>query len=58
MILYVINLALASALVLGMLTLVASAMVGAIAVGALWLLLPLSLYVFAFWTLAQMARDM
>lgn len=58
MILYVVALAFALVTVLSMLAVVASVIVGAMTVGNLWLLLPLSIYALVFWSLAQMAKDM
>jgi hypothetical protein len=55
---YVVAMLCMSAIVVGMLTLTASVIVGVISVGNLWLLLPLAFYAIAFWTLAQVARDM
>lgn len=58
MIVYVIALAIAVLLVLAMLALGAFVIVGAIAVGNLWLLLPLAFYALAFWMLAQLIKSM
>lgn len=44
--------------VLGMVALVVSVVVGVMAIGNLWLLLPLALYTLGFWGLAQMVEDM
>lgn len=58
MILYAIALAFVVAIVLGMLTLVASVVVGVMTVGNLWSLLPLSIYALVFWMLAQLAKSL
>lgn len=47
-----------AAIVVGMLTVVASVMVGAISVGNLWLLPMLALYAAAFWVLADLAGSL
>lgn len=58
MILYAVALAFAAGTVLGMLTLMASVVMGVMTVGNLWLLLPLSVYALMFWMLAQLAKNL
>lgn len=58
MIAYVVALAFLAVVVLGMLTVVASVIMGAMTVGNLWSLLPLSMYAIAFWLLAKVSKDL
>lgn len=55
---YAVAMLFMSAIVVGMIGIMASVLVGVMAVGNLWLLLPLACYAVAFRTLAQVARDL